>query len=72
MLQSQQIEAMICLIAAMDRDALVRHLRSYPADFPLDFSDGFLSTTPLERLRHIFLAVCLQCQRAPELAATAA
>jgi hypothetical protein len=38
----------------------------YRANFPLDFTQEFLSATPLERLKHIFLAICLQSQRMPE------
>jgi hypothetical protein len=69
MLQPHQLEELLCLIAAMDRPTLVRQLRNYPATFPLDFTEQFLQTTPIDRLRHIFLAVCLQCQQMPEVAA---
>ena len=72
MLQSHQIEELICLVAAMDRAALVRQIRHYRASFPLDFTQQFLDTTPIDRLRHIFLALCLQCQQMPEIVAGAA
>lgn len=67
MLQSDQVEELICLVAAMDRPTLVRQLREYRARFPLDFTPDFLGSVPLDRLRHIFLAVCLQSQQMPEL-----
>ena len=68
MLESQQVEELICLVSAMDRPALARHFRAFRASFPVDFTEHFLETTPLERLRHIFVALCLQCQHVPEMA----
>jgi hypothetical protein len=65
MLQSQQVEELICLVSALDRDELIRQFTQYQASFPLDFTPEFLSTQPIERLRHIFLALCLQSQRMP-------
>ena len=66
MLDAQQVEELICLVSAMDRPALVRQFREYPGSFPVDFSDDFLEGTPVERLRHIFVALCLQCHHVPE------
>jgi hypothetical protein len=68
MLRPDQVEELICLVAALDRPALVRQFRSYKARFPVDFTPDFLATAPLDRLRHIFVALCLQCQRFPEAA----
>lgn len=65
MLQSQQVEELICLVSSLDRPRLVEQFKSYNATFPLDFTDEFLNSTPIERLKHIFLAVCLQSQRMP-------
>ena len=67
MLESHQIEDLICAVAVLDRPALVRHFRSYPSTFPIDFTPEFLETVSLERLRHMFLALCLQCQHVPEM-----
>ena len=74
MLAAHQVEELIALIGACDRDALVAHFRDYRAAFPLDFTDHFLATEPLDRLRHIFIAICLQTQRMPTVlvASTAA
>ncbi len=66
MLQPEQVEELICLVSAMDRPALVRQFRDFRAGFPVDFTPEFLQTTELERLRHIFVALCLQCQQMPE------
>ena len=66
MLDAHQVEELICLVSAMDRPALVRQFRDYPGTFPVDFTDEFLERTPVERLRHIFVALCLQCHHVPE------
>jgi hypothetical protein len=65
MLRTEQIEELVTLVASMDHDTLVERFRSYPARFPIDFTDDFLRRTPLDRLRHIFVAMCLQNQRMP-------
>ena len=72
MLQNEQVEEMVSVISAMSRPALIDQFRSYPARFPLDLTDDFLRTASVERLRHIFLAVCLQNQRMPFREAVAA
>jgi hypothetical protein len=67
MLQPHQVEELISIVAAMDRATLARQLRDYRANFPVDFTPQFLETVDLDRLRHIFLALCLQCQQMPEV-----
>ena len=67
MLQSHQIEDLITAVAVLDRDALVHQFQAYPSTFPIDFTPEFLETVDLDRLRHIFLALCLQCQHVPEV-----
>ncbi len=69
MLQPEQVEELICLVASLDRPALIRQFQQFRTSFPLDFTPEFLDTTELERLRHIFVAVCLQSQQVPDLAA---
>ena len=72
MLQPEQVEELICLVAAMDRPALVRQFTDFRGSFPLDFTSEFLQTTDIDRLRHIFVAVCLQCQQMPAMREVAA
>ena len=67
MLESQQVEELICVASAMDRPTLVGQFRAFRASFPVDFTDHFLETTPVERLRHIYVALCLQCQHVPAM-----
>jgi hypothetical protein len=69
MLPSNQIEELIVLVSSLDRTALLRQFAQYPATFPVDFTSDFLDRQPLERLRHLFVAVCLQSQRMPLLQA---
>jgi hypothetical protein len=67
MLQAHQIEDLIGVVSALDRDALVEQFRLYRGNFPIDFTADFLGRLPLERLRHIFVAMVLQNQRLPEI-----
>ena len=72
MLMPGQVEELIELTASLDRAGLIRAFDTYQANFPLDFSSDFLNQVPLERLRHIFVAVCLQTQRMPGVMASEA
>ena len=65
MLQTHQIDELLTLAACLDRDALVDQFHNYRASFPVDFTDSFLSELPVDRLRHIFVALCLQSQQMP-------
>jgi hypothetical protein len=67
MLQSEQVEELIDLVASLDRPALIQQFHTFRASFPIDFTLEFLSAQPLDRLRHLFLALCLQQQRLPQL-----
>jgi hypothetical protein len=69
MLESDQVEELICLASTLDRAALVHHFRSFRGSFPIDFTNEFLVKTPVERLQHIFVAMCLQNQRLPDATA---
>lgn len=65
MLQAEQVEELIRLVAALDRDLLVIQIQEFRGTFPVDFTPEFLRELSLDRLRHIFLALCLQTQRLP-------
>jgi len=69
MLQTHQIEELICLVSGLDRASLVHQFRSFHASFPIDFTREFLETQPVERLRHLFVALCLEQQKMPEFCA---
>jgi hypothetical protein len=65
MLQVHQVEELMTLVSNLDKAALLRQFRDYPSSFPVDFTPDFLDRQPLERLRHLFVAVCLQSQQMP-------
>jgi hypothetical protein len=67
MLASDQIEQLICLLATWDQPTLIRQFQRFRSSFPVDCTDEFLNQLPAEKLRHVFLALCLQNQRLPEL-----
>ena len=72
MLQSQQVEELIGLVSSLDKPALVEQFATYQASFPVDFTRDFLDSQSVDRLRHLFVAMCLHTQRMPEIAASAA
>lgn len=53
------MDMLVASITAMDRGQLITTLREMQCVFPLDFTDEFLGTISLERLRHITLAASL-------------
>jgi hypothetical protein len=67
MLAAEQLEELICLVSALDREALMHQFANFPAHFPIDFTPAFLESQPLDQIRHIFLALCLQCQKFPHM-----
>src|SRR4051794_29333201 len=65
MLESHQVEELICLVATLDKPTLTEQFGAFRGHFPVDFPPEFLHALPLERMRHIFVALCLQAQRLP-------
>lgn len=65
MLESHQVEELICLVSSLDKPTLISQFLDFRGNFPIDFTLEFLETLSLERLRHIFVALCLQSQRVP-------
>jgi hypothetical protein len=72
MLESHQVEELISLVSALDKPALVRQFDLYQANFPVDFTPEFLESQPVDRLRHLFVALCLHTQKMPGIEASAA
>ena len=52
-------------IADMDRPELIKVLRSLHCGFGLDFTDDFLQSVSIERLRHIVLGAVLHVPNTP-------
>ena len=63
----QQHEKLAGKIARLDRPGLIRLLRSLRCDFELDFSDDFLNSVNLARLRHIVMAASLHGRSEPKV-----
>ena len=67
MLQAEQIDELVCLISLLDRQSLLHQLLDFRADFPVDFTEEFLAAQTTDRLKHLLLALCVQCQHLPAL-----
>ena len=65
MLESHQVEELICVVASLDKRTLTEQFLTFRGTFPVDFTPEFLQALPLERMRHIFVALCLQAQAMP-------
>ena len=73
MLHSHQVEELIEVAGALDKTELVNRFLSFRATFPLDFTRDFLESQSLDRLRHLYVALCLHVhQRSAEAPASAA
>jgi hypothetical protein len=68
MLESQQVEELICLVSSLDKPTLTKQFLTFRGSFPVDFTPEFLAALPLERMRHIYVALCLQAQQLPVMA----
>lgn len=53
------MDNMITEIADMDRPGLIALLRDMHCTFPLDFTEEYLDSVSVDRLRHIALAASL-------------
>jgi hypothetical protein len=60
---TSSIEELLCIVASWDRATLVDQFTRQPSRFPIDFTPEFYQTQPVDRLRHIYVAMCLQNQR---------
>jgi hypothetical protein len=67
MLQPPQIEELICLVSSLDRGSLTRQFLTFRGNFPVDFTPEFLNQLSIERMRHIFVALCLHHQYVPRM-----
>jgi hypothetical protein len=58
------IDALACQIHAMSRPQLIDAIRTCRCPFPVDFTDDFLATCALDRLRHYVLGLKMYAARA--------
>ena len=63
-MESGRTDSLAAKLATMDREGLICILRTMRCTFPLDFTEEFLQTVGVERLRHIVLAAAVREQKA--------
>ena len=61
---SRRLDNLATQIAVMERPQLIESLRSLNCPFSLDFSDEYLTSISVDRLRHILMAAALHSVRA--------
>ena len=54
-----QMEELALKLSGMDRTGLISALHALNCDFPIDFTEKYLNSISLERLKHVVLAVSL-------------
>lgn len=59
MIGDSSIDRLAYAVCQMGRSELIDRIKSFPAPFPMDFTDDYLSRLPEERLRHILLAAMI-------------
>jgi len=68
-MHSDQVEELIRVVSGLDKSALLRQFSEFPASFPVDLTPEFLERLPVDRLQHLFVAICLQTRKMPEVPA---
>lgn len=71
-MNTQQLESWLVAIASMSRDELIEQFHTYPAPFPVDFTDAFLRSQSVDKLRHVFAGLVMHCRVEPHVSANAA
>jgi hypothetical protein len=66
MLYQERLEEFVSIVGAMKRMVLIDRMMHFRGQFPVDFTPDFLNRQTDDRLRHIFLAMCLQNGKLPE------
>jgi hypothetical protein len=70
-IQADQLNDVLVAIASMTREELIEQFHIYPAPFPIDFTDAFLQSQSLDKLRHVFAGLVMHCRVSPQLHARA-
>lgn len=56
MVPNEHLEQTATSIAALERDELKRRIKNFRGRFKLDFTEDYLNSLSVDRLRHILLA----------------
>lgn len=67
MLYQERLEEYVNIVGSMKRPVLIDRMIHFRSRFPVDFTPDFLHKQTDDRLRHIFLAMCLQDGKLPEM-----
>lgn len=59
MKSTRSLEKMASSIASLNRGQVKKHLRNFKGRFKLDFSDSYLDSVSLDRLKHILMAAMM-------------
>ena len=63
-MSTSSLENLICTVATLGRDELKHRFLEFKGRFPVDFTAEYLENLSLDRLRHIFVALCVQNEMA--------
>lgn len=66
MLSAKQREMLLSRVSRLSREQIVVELQRCPSRFPIDLTDEWIARQSIEDLRHVFAAVCLQCEHLPQ------
>ena len=66
MLDANQLRQAIGVIESLDHRDIARQLRHGRFPFPVDLTPEWIAARPIAELRHVFAAVCQQCDLMPE------
>ena len=59
---TRNLEQTATSIAALGRDELKRRIKGFRGRFKLDFTEGYLNSLSVDRLRHILLAALINAR----------
>lgn len=62
MASEKYFESTATLIASLGKEELKRRIRDFRGRFRLDFTDSYLDTLGVDRLRHILLAALINAK----------
>ena len=62
MTSREHFEQTATSVAALERDELKRRIRGFRGRFKLDFTEDYLNSLSVDRLRHILLAALINAK----------
>ena len=65
MLNQSQLHDALAIIDRLDRWQIAGQMRRQEVRFPVDFTPEWIASRSMAELRHVFAAICLQCDLMP-------